>query len=279
MTPGHTVFHRGDGVTLYTGDAAAVLAGFPGESVDCVVTSPPYWGLRDYRVRGQYGAESTVEEYVATLVAVFDELARVIKPGGSAWLNLGDTFGGSWGNYVAAGSESRTAPVRVALSYGVLRPPQSRHRSKDLIGVPWRVAFALQSAGWALRSAVVWEKPNARPESARDRLSQRYEMLFWLSFRDDLPPADPDSTGDVWTIPAERARTGHPAAGTLEVARRCLQHSCQPGAVVLDPFSGSGTTGIAARQLGHRFVGIDLDPACHALAMSRLLALIETPNR
>ncbi|MFD8493339.1 DNA-methyltransferase [Amycolatopsis sp. NPDC059657] len=269
-------------MTLLTGDAATVLSTLPTASVDCVVTSPPYWGLRDYRVRGQYGAENTVEEYVDNLVSVFDALERVIRPSGSAWLNLGDTFGGSWGNYVAEGSESRTAPARMALDSGSSRPPQTRYRPKDLIGVPWRVAFALQNSGWVLRGAVIWEKPNARPENARDRLNQRYETLFWLSLREGLasasPPAEPNSASDVWTISAERARTGHPAAGTLEVARRCLKRSCLSGAVVLDPFSGSGTTGIAARQLGHRFIGIDLDPSCHALAMSRLLAF-ETPNR
>ncbi|MET9259474.1 DNA methyltransferase [Amycolatopsis sp. NPDC004079] len=165
-------------VRLCVGDAAEVVAGMPAGSVDCVVTSPPYWGLRDYRVAGQYGGESTVDIYVAHLVEVFDRVSRVLRPGGTAWLNLGDCFGGSWGNYVARGSGARTAPVREARGYGVHRPPHAGFRRKDLAGVPWRVALSLQEHGCLVRNAVVWEKPNARPESVRDRLAQRYETVF-----------------------------------------------------------------------------------------------------
>ncbi len=259
---------------LSVGDAAEVVAAMSPASVDCVVTSPPYWGLRDYRVEGQYGAESTVDRYVSRLAELFDEVRRVLSPEGTVWLNLGDCFGGSWGNYVAEGSAARTASARAATGYGVHRPPQSAHRSKDLIGVPWRVAHSLQQRGWILRNAVVWEKPNARPESVRDRLAQRYELVFlltrsethWLS-------SDGLSAGgatDLWTVPAGRSRTGHPAAGTLEIARRCVRLGCPRGGVVLDPFCGSGTTGLAALEHGCSFIGIDLDPACRELAHRRL---------
>lgn len=264
---------------LSVGDAAEVVAAMPSASVDCVVTSPPYWGLRDYRVEGQYGAESTVDRYVSRLAELFDEVRRVLSPDGTVWLNLGDCFGGSWGNYVAEGSAARTAAARAATGYGVHRPPRSAHRSKDLVGVPWRVAHSLQQRSWILRNAVVWEKPNARPESVRDRLAQRYELVFlltrsethWLS-SDGLSLA---GTTDLWTVPAGRSRTGHPAAGTLEIARRCVRLGCPRGGVVLDPFCGSGTTGLAALEHGCSFIGIDLDPACRELAYHRLAGCVE----
>ncbi|MEV6904620.1 site-specific DNA-methyltransferase [Amycolatopsis sp. NPDC051372] len=255
---------------VLVGDAAEVMTGMATASVDCVVTSPPYWGLRDYRVGGQLGAESTVERYVARLAESFDEAGRVLAPGGTAWLNLGDCFGGSWGNYVAAGSTARTARARSAMGYGVHRPPTSACRRKDLIGVPWRVVFSLLERGWFLRNAVVWEKPNARPESVQDRLAQRYEMVFCLARQGNLDGGAAESGVDLWRVPAGRSRTGHPAAGTLEIARRCVRLSCQPGSVVLDPFCGSGTTGVAALEHECAFIGIDLDPASQAMAQRRL---------
>lgn len=266
----------GQTVRLRVGDAAEVVAAMPPASVNCVVTSPPYWGLRDYRIAGQYGAESTVDRYVTRLADLFDEVGRVLSPEGTVWLNLGDCFGGSWGNYVADGSAARTASARAATGYGVHRPPQSARRSKDLVGVPWRVAFSLQERGWLLRNAVVWEKPNARPESVRDRLAQRYELMFLLT-RSETHWLSSDGSGaddvtDLWRVAAGRSRTGHPAAGTLEIARRCVRLSCPRGGVVLDPFCGSGTTGLAALEHGCSFVGIDLDPACCALADRRLAA-------
>ncbi|WP_284743923.1 DNA-methyltransferase [Amycolatopsis sp. RTGN1] len=237
----------------------------PIASVDCVVTSPPYWGLRDYGSERQLGAEATVQQYVARLVELFDEVAQVLVPRGTVWLNLGDNYGGSWGHYVAAGSVSRTAEVRSRTPYGTHRPPQASCRSKDLVGVPWRVALALLDRGWHARREIVWHKPNARPESVRDRFSHCYENIFVLS-RDPCETAETE----VWSVSSDRGRVSHPAKGTLEIARRCVRLGCRPGGTVLDPFSGSGTTGIAAREHRCRFIGIDLDPRCHDLALQRL---------
>ncbi|WP_020661351.1 DNA-methyltransferase [Amycolatopsis benzoatilytica] len=250
-------------VVLYCGDAVDELSRVPAGSVDCVVTSPPYWGLRDYRVAGQLGGEPTVAEYVAALAAVFDEVAPVLVPGGSVWLNLGDSYGGSWGNYVADGSTA------VRSRYGSHRPPQQKHRAKDLVGVPWRVAFALRDRGWVIRREVVWHKPNARPESVRDRFARRYETIFELGRgqRDDTETA---AGPEVWTVSADRTGLNHPAVGTREIARRCVRLGCRPGGTVLDPFSGTGTTGLAAREHRCRFIGIDLDPRCHEIARQRL---------
>jgi site-specific DNA-methyltransferase (adenine-specific) len=274
--PRTTPCRHGAGVTLVTGDAANVLARLPTGTVDCVVTSPPYWGLRDYQVPGQYGSEARLEQYVESMVGVFDELARVLVPTGTVWLNLADTFGGSWGNYIAAGSRSRTSTARSGWKQGAQRPPQTRTRPKDLQGVPWRVALALTQRGWWLRQAIVWVKPNARPESVRDRLGSRHETVFLLARTPDhwwtpdgVPPGQHER-GDVWSIPAPRSRWGHVAAGSLALAQRCVQAGCPPGGTVLDPFCGSGTTGVAALAWGCRFVGIDLDAASITIARRRL---------
>lgn len=269
----HPYWH-GPATTLYLGDARDVLRRLPSESVACVVTSPPYWGLRDYRVGGQYGYESTVEGYVESLVGVLDEISRVLVPSGTVWLNLADTFGGSWGNYIAADSTAATATARADWSQGSRRPPQTRSRPKDLQGVPWRVALTLVERGWWLREAIVWVKPNARPESVRDRFAQRYEMVFALA-RGPAPWWTPEvdesaGTTQVWSIPAPRSRSGHVAAGPVALAARCIRIGCPPGGTVLDPFSGSGTTAIAAHLLGHSYVGIDLDAEGHSIAQARI---------
>lgn len=259
------------GGRLMTGDVALVLAGHPEGSVDCVVTSPPYWGHRDYGVSAQLGGEASVEDYATSLAVAFDEVARLLTPRGTVWINLGDSFGGSWGNYVATGSDAATSFARLAQGHGVHRPPQSSHRQKDLAGAPWRTVFAMQSRGWLLRRAVVWHKPNARPESVRDRFAQRYEWVFLLARScDHWSFAREDLVSDVWRVSGDRGNTGHPAAGTVEIARRCICLGCPPGGVVLDPFSGSGTTGVAALELGRGYLGVDVDPRWEGVAASRL---------
>ncbi|UOZ06892.1 site-specific DNA-methyltransferase [Amycolatopsis sp. WQ 127309] len=258
-----------DGQTmLCSGDAVEVVRQLPMHSVDCVVTSPPYWGLRDYRVGRQLGAEATVDEYVERLALLFDELAGVLAPWGTVWLNLGDSYGGSWGYYVAAGSGARTAAQRSRNPYGTHRPPQASSRAKDLVGVPWRVVLELMSRGWLLEREIIWHKPNARPESVRDRFAHQYENIFVLA-RDRRDRCETGETS-VWSVSSDRGRVGHPAKGTLEIARRCVRMGCRPGGTVLDPFSGSGTTGIAAREHRCRYIGVDLNPEWHELALQRL---------
>lgn len=262
---------------LYLGDAARGVAALTAGSVDCVVTSPPYWGLRDYGVPGQYGLEPSLDEYVDRLVAVFDQLRRVLVPQATVWLSLGDTYGGSWSNYIAPHSTALTATLRGGSKRGRQRPPQSRCRAKDLQGVPWRVVFALVEHSWLLPAAFVWVKPNARPECVRDRLACRYEMLFLLSMRPDhwWPPGSggPDSVDQVWTMPAPRGTSRNSAPGPPELARRCIELGCPPGGRVLDPFSGTATTGVAALGSGRGFIGIDLDPTSHTEAVARLTSL------
>lgn len=161
------------------GDALDVLRGMEAESVDCVFTSPPYWGLRDYGAEGQIGLEATPEEYVARLVQVFGEVRRVLKPGGTVALNLGDSYSAS-GPHRAERPEHMGKQGYLGEGY-CCRKPGTGLKPKDLVGIPWRVAFALQADGWWLRNDVIWVKPNAMPESVTDRFSSKHEHVFLLA--------------------------------------------------------------------------------------------------
>lgn len=181
-------------LTLLNGDARTELKQIPDGTVQCCVTSPPYFGLRDYKVAGQIGLEQTPELYVAELVAVFREVRRVLRDDGTLWLNLGDSYAGSWGNY---GGQNRTAGKQRAISAGSrvpnaawdertkFKPPGADGfegvKPKDLIGIPWMVAFALRADGWYLRQDIIWSKPNPMPESVQDRCTKSHEYIFLLT--------------------------------------------------------------------------------------------------
>jgi DNA modification methylase len=183
-----------DAVTLHVGDCRTVLASLPAGSVNCCVTSPPYYGLRDYKVAGQIGLEPTLAEYVAEMVAVFREVRRVLADDGTLWLNLGDSYAGSWGNQGRKEDRGSQRPINGPMMQAVDddRYPSSGSKtgsldrapglkSKDLMGVPWRVAFALQADGWYLRQDIIWHKPAPMPLSVRDRCTTAHEYLFLLS--------------------------------------------------------------------------------------------------
>ena len=193
------------------GDAIEVLRRMEPESVHCVVTSPPYWGLRDYGVDGAYGLEPTLEEYIERMVEVFREVRRVLRKDGTVWLNLGDAYWGGKGMSGGPGSDSSIGRDTLNGSHtnmggkGRMRPADSKHdilKPKDLIGLPWRVAFALQGDSWWLRSDIVWHKPNPMPESVRDRPTRAHEYVFLLSksatyFYDGDAIREPSIAGDM----------------------------------------------------------------------------------
>lgn len=173
---------------LFIGDCKSILPTLEAKSVQTVVTSPPYFGLRDYGVAGQFGQETSVEKYVENLVSVFREIRRVLKDDGTVWLNLGDSYAGSGKNRNAAGesygfkSACKQSTVKGRLQGNLKKTPLSGSlKSKDLIGVPWRVAFALQEDGWYLRQDIIWHKPNVMPEPVKDRCTKSHEYLFLLS--------------------------------------------------------------------------------------------------
>ena len=173
---------------LLIGDCRKILPTLATKSIQCVVTSPPYFSLRDYGVEGQIGQEDSVEEYISTLVEIFSEINRVLKDDGTLWLNLGDSYAGSNKNRNASGEDytlknsckdsrhigRRLGRIKQTPLSGALKP-------KDLIGVPWRVAFALQESGWYLRQDIIWNKPNVMPESVKDRCTKSHEYIFLLS--------------------------------------------------------------------------------------------------
>ena len=167
---------------IYQGDVLKVLKTFPDESVHCCVTSPPYWGLRDYGVEGQLGLESTPEEYVSKMVEVFREVKRVLRKDGTLWLNLGDSYAGSgkgaWGNKEV--QKEIYVPDKDSPQCKLKKVPQGL-KPKNLVGIPWMVAFALRADGWYLRQDIIWHKPNAMPESVKDRCTKAHEYIFLLS--------------------------------------------------------------------------------------------------
>jgi DNA modification methylase len=263
---------------ILLGDVRDRLADIESGSVRCVVTSPPYWGLRDYGHDGQIGLEQTPDGYVAELVAVFREVRRVLADDGTVWLNLGDSY---------------------ALG-------------KQLGGVPWRVAFALQADGWWLRQDIIWHKPNPMPESVTDRCTKAHEYVFLLSksaryYFDAEVMREPQITkqtarykgtsaqdgynaasgnhrdksgsyGDgetrnrrsVWTITTKPFRGAHFAVMPEALAEPCVLAGSAPGDLVLDPFTGSGTVAVVALRHDRRFVGVELNPEYLTIATERI---------
>jgi site-specific DNA-methyltransferase (cytosine-N4-specific) len=273
-------YYQDESITLHHGKALDVAPTLKPGSAACIVTSPPYWNLRDYGTEGQYGLERTPAEYVENLRALFGSLRPALADEGTLWLNIGDSYG----------------------------------KGKQLMGMPWRVALALQDDGWILRNAVVWHKPNAMPESVRDRLRGTYEQVFLFAknrkysfgldeIREPHNPVSiaragrsrktayaPDgqtpgkrketapnplgaNPGDVWSIPTKPFKEAHSAVMPPELARRCILAGSRPGDTVLDPFSGSGTTGMVARDEGRGYVGIDISATYLDLSLSTRLRI------
>lgn len=358
---------------IYQGDSLEVLKTFEDNSIDCCVTSPPYYALRDYGVDGQIGLEETPEKYIERLTEVFMEVHRVLKPNGTLWLNIGDSYNGYKGNAKSQYNDSKFVgghgghPTRLS-GYGLeckwLKP-------KDLIGVPWMLAFSLRNEGWYLRQDIIWEKPNPMPESVKDRCTKSHEYIFLLSksqkyyfdyeaIQEEANPNyisknirfggnkygdndDPhfqiysgnvyepkikvrtqnngyskagghrDNSGgvgdyskhghtkncqydgqvpntmhlkreegikdevyfvrnkrDVWSINVKPNKEAHFATYPPKLVSTCILAGCPEGGVVLDPFMGSGTTGIVANKLGRHYIGIELNPEYVEMAERRI---------
>ncbi len=263
---------------IIVGDARNVLTGFPDGHFQCVITSPPYWGLRDYGIAGQIGAETDVNDYLQDLVRLFAEVRRVLADDGVLWLNIGDSYtsGGRTWRDADDKNKGRAMEYRAPTPVG-LKP-------KDLIGVPWRLALALQSAGWYLRSDIVWNKPNCQPESVKDRPTRSHEYLFLLTkseryFYDWAAIQEPaqdrsqraKNRRSVWNVNTEPYPGSHFAVYPRALIRLCVMAGSRPGDRVLDPFFGSGTTGVVCNELGRPSTGIELKPEYASLARERLL--------
>ena len=262
---------------LVCGDASSALKLLPDQSVQTVVTSPPYWSLRDYAVNDQIGRDDSLTGYIQSIVDTFDEVRRVLRDDATVWLNVGDTFTSGNRRYRAPDRKNR------ARAMGVRPPTPEGLKPKDLIGVPWRIAFALQEAGWWIRAEVIWHKPNAHPESVRDRPTKAHETVFLLSkgqnyYYDTGAIRGPGGRRlrSVWEIATEPLKRlnghadDHPAMMPMSLARRCVAITSREHDVVLDPYAGSGTTLLAARELGRRWIGIELKPSFVDLIEQRM---------
>lgn len=352
--------------TIIVGDNRQTLRALPDQSIQIVITSPPYYGLRDYgtavwvggneecshtrdskysestitghkvsgiagiddaiykdvcpkcnavRQDSQIGLETSPDDYVEQLCQVFDEVWRVLRNDGTLWLNLGDSYA-SFRDSKATPDTLRTGDgTKVATAAN--RNPNSLRKAglkhKDLIGIPWRVALALQARGWYLRQDIIWAKPNPMPESVTDRCTKSHEYLFLLTkspkyyfdnqaikepattepkardknaegYQADYPKGDRFSAGervfgadgmrnkrDVWTIGTSRYKEAHFATYPPELILPCILAGSKPNDLVLDPFSGSGTTGVVAMQNNRNYVGLELNPEYAFMSEKRLI--------
>ena len=254
-------------IRVLTGDSRTVLRTLPPASVQCCVTSPPYWGLRDYDHPDQIGAEASPTDYVNSLVDVFREVRHVLTRDGVVWLNIGDGYarnGGTGGH----GPNAVVGNTRKLIQRRNCKVPDCWGlKALDLMGIPWRVAFALQEDGWFLRSRITWIKRSAMPESVKNRPTQATEDIFLFTkspkyFYD--PQGVREDTGanlrNYWLLGPDPNKNGHPAAFPRELARRCILLGSREGDTVLDPFGGCGTTGIVAEELSRNSVLVELNP-------------------
>jgi site-specific DNA-methyltransferase (cytosine-N4-specific) len=263
---------RGDDSAIIVGDSAKVLSQMPDGVFQTCVTSPPYWSLRNYHIAGQIGLEESLDDYIHGLVAVFTQVHRVLRDDGTLWLNIGDSYtsgGRTWR------APDRKNPVR---AMNVRPPTPDGLKPKDLIGVPWRLAFALQEAGWYLRADIVWNKPNCQPESVKDRPTRSHEYVFLFAkseryLYNDRAMRGPNGRNlrTVWDINQHKpVKEAHFATFPPTLVEPCIACGSNAGDLVLDPFIGSGTTGVAALKLDRRFVGVELNPSYAAIAERRL---------
>jgi DNA modification methylase len=303
---------------IIRGDALKVLKRLPPESIDCVVTSPPYWSLRDYGVTGQLGLEESPDAYIERLCSVFDEVRRVLKKAGTCWVVLGDAYATRSSK---TGDAQHPQPILSPASNRALifNRPLARLPAKCLVQLPSRFALAMTSRGWILRNEIIWHKPNCLPQSARDRFTVNFEKIFFFvkerhyHFQQQFEPLQGRSRllhrlmnpegkhkriyGDryisainpqtaeasrrrmlrrgrnkraVWRIAVRPFRGNHFAVYPPELIETPIKAGCPKGGIVLDPFMGSGTTALVARQLGRRFIGIELNPDYVSLARERL---------
>ncbi len=297
---------------IHTGDCRTILRNLLPQSVHTCVTSPPYFGLRDYGTADQIGLEQTPQDYIAALVAVFAEVHRVLRDDGTLWVNIGDSYAsyrdgkatpdttrnGGTGTLVSKGKASnRSATTFVGTAI----------KHKDLIGIPWRLAFALQDAGWYLRQDIIWHKPNPMPESVKDRCTKAHEYIFLLAkqpryYFDHVAMQEPAVRGacgssfvsgktaqhqpnastktrvedgsrnrrSVWSVNTKPFKGAHFATFPATLIEPCVLAGCPVGGTVLDPFFGSGTTGLVAQQHGRNYVGVESNPEYVKIAKQRL---------
>jgi len=307
---------------IHLGDSLEILKQIPDEFVDCAITSPPYFNLRNYGIDGQIGLEETPEEYINKLVLVFREVRRVLKPQGTFWLNIGDSYSGSGKGRNPDGTVHVSALMaKQGTSAGTIMGnikggivPEGL-KPKDLIGIPWELAFALRADGYFLRQDIIWEKPNPMPESVKDRFTKCHEYIFLLSknqhyYFDNEAIKELTVTKDnslrnrdvtklnntpgrskmkglrtnnydfrnkrsVWTVPTTPFRGAHFATFPKALAEIMIKAGCPIGGIALDPFGGAMTTCVVAKELKRKYIAIELNPEYIKMGQRRLDNTIE----
>lgn len=264
-----------DPLLVLQGDTRKIIGKLPENTFQSAITSPPYWGVRDYGVSDQIGAEPNLKDYIQHLVEVFTEVKRVLRPDGTFWLNIGNTYTSGGRKWRQEDSKNKGR----AMSY---RPPTPDGlKKKDLIGVAWMVAMACQQEGWYLRNDIIWHKPNCQPESVKDRLTVSHEYLFLFTksekyFFDQDAIKETTTVGNglknrrtVWSINTEPCPEAHFAVFPRALIRPCMLAGSKENDLILDPFYGSGTVGLVAKELTRRCVGVELNPEYVKIARRR----------
>jgi DNA modification methylase len=257
------------------GDTREMIKTLPDETFQCAVTSPPYWGVRDYGVKEQIGAEPDINKYISELVQIFSEVRRILKPDGTFWLNIGNTYTSGGRKWRQKDSKNKGR----AMSY---RPPTPEGlKKKDLIGVAWMLAMACQQDGWYLRNDIIWCKPNCQPESVKDRFTIAHEYLFMFSksekyYFNQEAVKEPTTNGrskknkrTVWQINTEPCQDAHFAVFPKKLIYPCVLAGSRKNDLIFDPFFGAGTVGVVAKELGRRCVGIELNKEYLEIAQKR----------
>lgn len=272
-------------VKIIVGDARQVLSKIT-DPVDCCVTSPPYYGLRDYDHAHQIGHEETVDQYVDALVETFRIVKGLLPLSGTLWLNLGDSYasfrdGKVTPDNLRGGDQSTTVDKGKARNRMRSTFSGTEIKHKDLIGIPWRVAFALQRDGWYLRQDIVWAKPNPNPESVQDRCTSAHEYLFLLTkspsyyfdnaaIQERIDVNETRNKRSVWSVPVRPFADAHFATYPPELIVPCVAAGCPSGGTLLDPFGGAGTTGLVADRLGRNAILVELNESYAKLARERI---------
>lgn len=272
---------------IHQGEASALLQKLPKDSIDCVITSPPYWGQRDYQLEGQLGAENNAEEYVTSISELFNELQRPVD--GSFWLNLADTYNGnsivrpdSMNSHVEKGEKGyadQLAENRDESGVWRRSTDQFGVKRRSRLFIPSRIATSLIESGWICRDEIIWAKNDPKPEGrVSTRLTRAHEKLYRFTTSEDVffNQDAIDSQTNIWEI--STAANDHPAPFPEDLVRRAIKLTTEEGDIVLDPFVGSGTTCRVAKNLRRRFVGFDLKPEFVSMAQKRLGLTVDQPE-
>ena len=252
---------------IHEGNVLDVLPTLEKNSIQCVVTSPPYWGLRDYDNDEQLGQEKLPETFIEKLANIFSLVGDVLKKDGTLWVNIGDTYYGAKGGHWNKNSITNDS---TGTKYREKRKAPPKHeyiKNGDLVGVPWKFAIEMQKRGWYLRNDIIWHKPNPMPEAVNSRLCKAHEHIFLFTkiqsgyyFNADIIRVNDVRRTDVWSMNTSSFAGAHFAVFPNKLPELCIKAGSREGDIILDPFMGSGTTAYIAQELSRKWIGIELNP-------------------